>query len=108
MMAGMMAVVVVLCGAGMVVSGYVVAYHRARAAADLTALSAAVGYQRGDPPCVEARRLAVRNGAQLAHCEQVGDEVDFIITVSVTITIARPLPGLPGRVRAEAHAGPVS
>lgn len=108
MMAGMMAVVVVLSGAAMVVSGYVAAYHRARAAADLTALSAAVSYQRGGDPCAEARRLAVRNGAQLTDCERVGDEVDFVITVAVTIAIGRPMPGLPGRVRAEAHAGPVS
>ena len=76
----------------MVICGYLLGYHRARAAADLAALSGAVAYQQGRDGCAEARRLASVNGAGLAACEDVGDQVDFVITVRVTVgTLRRKL-----------------
>ncbi len=107
LMAGVMGVVVALSCVAMMVGGYLLAHHRARSAADLAALSAAVGYQRGRDACPEARRLAERNGAVLADCDQVGDQIDFVVTVVVRIPVRSVLPGLPAWVSAEAHAGPV-
>ena len=59
LMAGVMGVVVTLSVAAMLISGYLLGYHRARAAADLAALSGAVAFQQGRDGCAEARRLAV-------------------------------------------------
>ena len=92
----------------MVICGYLLGYHRARAAADLAALSGAVAYQQGRDGCAEARRLASANGARLADCDEVGDQVDFVITVRVTVAVGLRVPGLPRTITAEAHAGPVA
>ena len=92
----------------MVICGYLLGYHRARAAADLAALSGAVAYQQGRDGCAEARRLAAANGAGLAGCDEVGDQVDFVITVRVTVAVGLRVPGLPRTITAEAHAGPVA
>lgn len=108
MMAGVMGVVVAMSGVAMLISGYVLGYHRARAAADLAGLSGAVGYQQGRDGCAEARRLAAANGARLAGCDQVGDLVEFVITVRVTVAVRSRMPGLPRTISAEAHAGPVA
>ena len=108
LMAGVMGVVVTLSVAAMLISGYLLGYHRARAAADLAALSGAVAFQQGRNGCAEARRLAVANGARLVDCDQVGDQVDFVITVRVTVTVRSRMPGLPTTIAAEAHAGPVA
>jgi secretion/DNA translocation related TadE-like protein len=108
MMAGVMGVVVALSGVAMLSSGYLLGYHRARGAADLAGLSGAVAYQQGRDGCAEARRLAVANGARLAGCDQVGDLVDFVITVRVTVAVRSTMPGLPTTISAEAHVGPVA
>ena len=107
MMAGVMGVVVTMSCAAMVICGYLLGYHRARAAADLAALSGAVAYQQGRDGCAEARRLAAANGAGLAGCDEVGDQVDFVITARVTVVVGLRVPGLPRTITAEAHAGPV-
>ena len=62
-MAGIMGVVVTLGAVAMVVAGYLVGYHRARAAADLAALSGAAASRSGEDACAEARRTARQNGA---------------------------------------------
>ena len=108
LMAGVMGVVVTMSCVAMVICGYLLGYHRARAAADLAALSGAVAYQQGRDGCAEARRLASVNGAGLAACEDVGDQVDFVITVRVTVGVGLNVPGLPRTIAAEAHAGPVA
>ena len=87
LMAGVMGVVVTISWVAMLISGYLLGYHRARAAADLAALSGAVAYQQGRNGCVEARRLAAANGARLADCGQVGDQVDFVITVRAAVAV---------------------
>ena len=105
LMVGLLSVVVVLGAAAALIGGYALAYHRARSAADLAALSGAVAEQ-GRPACVDADRIARANRVRLADCDQVGDQVDFVLTVRVAAAVQSRLPGLPDEVEAEAHAGP--
>lgn len=107
LMVAIMAVVVALGAAVTVVAGYLAGHHRARSAADLAALSGAAAYAKGEDACAEARRTARRNGARVARCDQVGDPVDFVVTVRVVVQVRVRSPGLPRRVEAEAHAGRV-
>ena len=107
LMAGIMGVAVALSGAGLVIAGYAVGYHRARAAADLSALSGAAAFQQGREPCAQAARTARQNGARVVRCSQVGDAVDFVVTVRVSVVAATRVPHMPRTIAAEAHAGPV-
>jgi secretion/DNA translocation related TadE-like protein len=104
-MLGVLAVVVTLAVAGMIIGGYVVAVHRARAAADLAALSGAAEFVRGGAPCPAVRRATGENQAMLVDCDQVGDQLDFVITARVRVAIGRTVPGLPRSVEAVAYAG---
>ncbi len=106
MMVGVLAVVMIVGAVVMVVAGYVLAYRRARAGADLAALSGAVAYEQGREPCPDARRVSRANGVRIEDCEQVGDQVDFVVTVRAVVAVDRALPGLPVEVDAWAHAGP--
>ncbi|HLL63958.1 MAG TPA: Rv3654c family TadE-like protein [Propionibacteriaceae bacterium] len=108
LMAAVMSVVVALAAAATVVAGYLVSHHRARSAADLAALSGAAVHARGEDACDQARRIARRNGARVTRCDQVGDSVDFVVTVRVVVEVGVRSPGLPRRVQAEAHAGRVN
>lgn len=107
LMAGIMGVVVTLSATAMVVAGYVVGHHRARAAADLAALSGAAAYAAGRDACAEARRAARTNGAAVTRCQRVGDDIDFVVTVRTAVEIRARLAGLPRRIEAEAYAGRV-
>jgi secretion/DNA translocation related TadE-like protein len=100
-----MGVVVLLSGAAMVVAGYAVAYHRVRAAADLAAVSAAAAFEQGGDACSEARRSAGDNGARVLQCDQVGDQLDYVVSVRAEITVESRIRGLPRSVQAWAHAG---
>jgi len=106
-MAGVLGVVLVLSGAAMVVAGYAISAHRARSAADLAAVSGAAAAALGEDGCHQAGRTAARNGARVLSCDRVGDQIDFVVTVRVAVAVRRPLPGLPRRTEAEAHAGSV-
>ncbi len=106
-MAGIMGVVVALSGAALVIAGYAAGYHRARAAADLSALSGAAAFQQGRDPCAQAALTARHNGARVDGCNHVGDAVDFVVTVRVSVEARTRIPQLPRTVAAEAHAGPV-
>jgi secretion/DNA translocation related TadE-like protein len=108
LMVGIMGVVVMLSSAALVVAGYAVGYHRARAAADLSALSGAAAFQQGREPCAQAALTARQNGARVVRCNQVGDAVDFVVTVRVSVVAGTRIPHLPRTVAAEAHAGPVN
>jgi secretion/DNA translocation related TadE-like protein len=109
LMIGVMIVITVLALTGTCVAAYAVAVHRARAAADLAALSGAVAWSAGEDGCAAARTIARANGTTLADCDQVGDRIDFVITVRVDREVPpMMLPGLPPTVSAKAHAGPVS
>ena len=108
LMAGIMGMVVTLGAMAMLVAGYVVGYHRARAAADLAALSGAAAFTTGGDSCAEARRTARLNGARVTRCGRVGDDIDFVVTVRAVVDVRSLLPGLPKEVEAEAYAGRIS
>jgi secretion/DNA translocation related TadE-like protein len=105
LMAGLMGVVVLLWGAAMLVAGYQLAYHRVRAAADLTAVSAAAAFANGADACEQARRSAPENGGRLLACHQVGDQFDYVVAVHVEIRVRSRIGRLPRAVRAWAYAG---
>src|SRR4029450_12067207 len=95
LMAGIMGVVVALSSTALVIAGYAVGYHRARAAADLSALSGAAAFQQGPDPCVQAALTARHNGARVDRCSQVGDAVDFVVTVRVSVVTRTRMPHMP-------------
>jgi len=101
---GVMALLLMIAGGLSVLGGYAVAGHRARAAADLSALSGATAHQRGGDACASAADLAQRNGASLLSCRVTGLS-QFVVTVQVSVTIRPALPGLSDRVVATAYAG---
>lgn len=101
---GVMVVVFVVAGAVVLAGMTRVARHRARSAADLSALAAA-RLALADPErgCAEASSLAVGNGARLVRCS-----VDDHGVADVQVVVRLSLPVLGGRdVGAEARAGPV-
>lgn len=105
-----MAVVILmmLLAAGFgVVGRYIVANHRARAAADLAALAGARAYGAGEDGCAAAEVYAARNGEQLDGCDIVGDATDFVITTKITRPVPIPVPGVRDQLTVQAHAGPV-
>src|SRR4029453_14100784 len=107
LMTGIVGVVVALSSTALLIAGYAVGYHRARAAADLSALSGATAFQQGSDACAQARQTARRNGARVEQCDLVGDATDFVVTVRVSVPARNHIPQLPEDVSAEAHAGPV-
>ena len=106
-MAAIMGVVVALGATAMVIAGYLVGHHRARAAADLAALTGAVAHARGEDPCDQAQRIGRQNGSTVIGCSRVGDDIDFVVTVRTSVAVRSRLPGLPRTVEAVAHAGRV-
>lgn len=86
---------------------YIVAGHRAAAAADLAALAGAQAYGTGKDGCAAAKTQAARNDQQLSSCSIVGDRVDFVVTVQISAPVPTRVPVLPSRITATAHAGPV-
>ncbi len=107
-MVGVMAVVGVVATAAMVAAVFLVVGHRAHGAADLAALSGAAAYAEGRPPCPAAARLARANDARLVRCDRVGDDVDYVVSVTVEVEVGLRVPGLPRALAGRAHAGPVA
>ena len=107
LMVGVLAVVGVVSMAVVVAAVYLVVGHRASGAADLAALSGAAAYAEGRPPCAAAARIARANDAGLVRCDQVGDEVDYVVSVTVEVPVGLRVPGLPRALSGRAHAGPV-
>lgn len=105
LMIGVMTVVMVLGAVGICIAGYLVAAHRVRSAADLSALSGATAFAAGEDACSAARGNARANGARLASCERVGDPIDFVVTVRAELRLEVRVPGLPTAVTAVAQAG---
>lgn len=105
LMIGVCAVVMMLGYTAMVVCGYLIAGHRARAAADLAALSGATTASQGGDPCDSARRNARAHRARITACERVGDQIDFVVTITAAVSIDLTVPGLPRQVSVVAHAG---
>ncbi len=105
LMVGVCVVVMMLGYTAMIIGGYVIAGHRARAAADLAALSGATTAGQGGDPCESARRNARTHGAEVSACQRVGDQIDYVVTVTATVTVDLTMPGLPRRLSATAYAG---
>lgn len=97
------AVLVLVGSAGLTLAAATVTSHRAAAAGDASALSAAMTRQGGGDGCEVARRIAARNSAELAQCREDPDES---VTVNVTVPLTGALAGF-GAVHARARAGPV-
>ncbi|MDQ1483529.1 MAG: hypothetical protein QOF35_1605 [Actinomycetota bacterium] len=102
---GGMTIVVIIGLAGLCIGGYLVGAHRARAAADLSALSGAAAVAAGGDGCSAARSSANANNAQVVTCDQVGDQVDFVVTVRAEVFVRVRMPGLPMTIGAVAYAG---
>lgn len=97
-------VLLVLTVAGLHVGAAATAAHRARAAADLSALAAASAIQEGKgDPCGRAADLASRNGARLLECGPAAAES---VAVRVASDVAVAWPGVPDFAVASARAGP--
>lgn len=95
------AAVVLLAAVGVAGLGrLLVEQRRAAAAADLSALAAAVAAQRGQDPCAAAGRMARLNAAEVVGCVAEAQTV----RVSTATTVA--LWGRSVTFRAEATAGP--
>lgn len=106
LMVAVMTVVLMLVLTTICIAGYLVAGRQARGAADLAALSGAVAIGQGSDGCAAARENAQRNRARVVSCERVGDQIDFVITVTAAVEVPALMPGLPTRVEAVAYAGP--
>ena len=99
----MIAVLLVLTGAGAVVGSAVIAEHRAQAAADLAALAAAGRVASGqEAACTSAASLAAATGATVTSC--VVEDLDVVVAVRVSVGLGRW--GLHA-ASAQARAGPV-
>ena len=83
------------------VGAALVTVRRAQAAADLAALAGATAHAAGRAACVEAARVAHRNGSALDSCEVVGDDVRVVASAAVRLPWPEPL-----RARGRARAGP--
>ena len=100
-------VIAVLLAAAVGIAGLIQAQSatgRARAAADLAAISGATVLSSviapGDP-CAMAQRVAAANGASVSACSVAGEDVTVSVVVPATIL------GRPRQATAQARAGPV-
>lgn len=97
-------VLLILSAAATQLGAVASAAHRARAAADLSALAGATAVSEGAAaPCTVALELARRNGARLVLCRL---ETGESLRVRVVTEVSRAWAGLPATVGAEARAGP--
>ncbi len=97
---GVVAVLLLVAGAGAGVGGLVVAQRRAQSAADLAALAAAQAVQGGEDACAAGDRIADRHEVHLIGCAVEGPEVVITVEVELPAVFA-------GRsIRARARAGP--
>jgi len=88
-MLGVVGAVLVLTVSGLLLASAVLASHRARTAADLSALAAAGSLMLGDPPavaCAAASRVALANHAQVQDCAVSAAEVRLSVAVRATAT----------------------
>ena len=98
----MMAVLLALTVGGVVVGSALIARHRAQAAADLAALSAAGHLAAGQQAaCASAATLTTAMSATMASCTI--SDLDVVVTVEVRVGLGRW--GV-HEARAAARAGP--
>lgn len=97
------AVILVVAGGAFTLVGVVVASHRARAAADLSALAGAAVIVRGESPssaCARAAAVARRNDAVPVSCR-----ASPVLGLEVVVTVEVAVAGL-GAATARSRAGP--
>lgn len=104
---GVMAVLIMTGAAAALVSGYALAAHGARNAADLAALSGAHALTAGHDACAAVDLVARANHVTVVGCSVVGETGDFVVTVTVQAEVATRIPGLPTRLTQRAWAGVV-
>lgn len=107
LMLGVMVVILAFGATITLVATYLLAGHQARAGADMVALSGAAAHAAGDNACRAARTMAEPNRVRVKTCTVVGDDIDFVVTVTVEVRVGTRFPGLPREVSAVAHAGAV-
>lgn len=102
---GAIAIVLTVSLAIGIVTGYLLATHRVRQAADLAALSGAQRLAGGESGCSVAEATARANGARVANCTEVGDALEFAVTVEARVDVTPAIAGLPPEVSATSSAG---
>jgi len=97
----MVAVLLSVTGASAYLGAAVVARHRAQAAADLAALSAAAQLAAGpETACAQAKAVAHQMRVSTSGCAV--DDLDVVVTIDVRLAVA----GWGSSARAAARAGP--
>ncbi len=99
-------VLVMAATVAVLVATSVLAGHRARAAADLSALAGATAAAGGLDACRTAQSVAAANGATVTACDLVGTPASFVVAVTVAVSTGLRAP-LPTAVHADAKAGNV-
>jgi secretion/DNA translocation related TadE-like protein len=91
------------CLVGVLWAAISVAHHRADAAADLTALTAAQTLQTGSgDACTAAAGIAAMQQVELRECQQLGETVSVVVAVKVNLgAIGTPV------LTGQARAGPI-
>lgn len=102
---GVLAALLLFGAAATLVSGYAVAAHGARNAADLAALSGAQTMSEGGDACAAAKTIARRNGTTLTRCRVTGEDGDFVVAVTVEVVVDPRVRGLPTHLTQQAWAG---
>ena len=101
-MLGVIAVVLMLTVSGLLLASAVLASHRARAGADLSALAAAGALMRGESAgaaCESAAQVAAANHGRVQECIASGTEVRLSVSVLTSVK------GV-GSATARSRAGP--
>ena len=102
---GVLAALLLFGAAATLVSGYAVAAHGARNAADLAALSGAQVMRDGGDACAAATTIARRNSTSLTRCRVTGEAGDFVVAVTVEVVVNPGVRGLPTHLTQQAWAG---
>lgn len=81
---------------------------RLEGAADLAALAGAAAQRDNADACAAARASAAANVGRVTSCTVTGDEVEFVVSVSLEAPASLWPIGSVGTLRAHAHAGLVT
>lgn len=104
-------VVIVLALVGLVMAwqgSWLASGARARSVADLVALAAARAQQTGRSACEVAAQTALQNSARLVECDVTTGWGEFIVDVTVEVSLVPQISGGPQATTAESRAGVVS
>jgi secretion/DNA translocation related TadE-like protein len=105
---GAMGVLIMMLTGALLVVSVVRDVHRARSAADLSALAAAGPLPTGGrPDCADGSSVAMANGATLTGCDMLADG-SVVVRASVSLRWSATWAGIPDRATAGARAGVIS